>query len=148
MKEVDIYTDGSCLGNPGAGGWCSILMYKGKKKMIKGGKENTTNNEMELTAVLEALKKLKEPCKVNLYTDSQYIANAINSWIHNWSKHNWLIGEKKNIKHLDKWKEIYNLMKIHDVKAIWVKGHSGNFYNELCDKYAREEAKKFKRDRK
>jgi len=147
MKEVDIYTDGSCLGNPGAGGWCSILMYKGHKKIIKGGKPQTTNNEMELTAVLEALKKLKEPCKVNLYTDSQYIANAINDWIYNWSKENWSIAKKKNIKHLDKWKKIYDLLKIHDVKAIWIKGHDGNYYNELCDKYAREEARKLKEEK-
>jgi len=143
MKEVDIYTDGSCLGNPGAGGWCSILMYKGKKKMLKGGKELTTNNEMELKAVLEALKRLKEPCKVNLYTDSKYIVNAMNDWIHSWAKDNWKVGEKKGIKHLDKWKELYKLMNIHQITPIWVKGHSGNQYNEMCDKVAREEAKKY-----
>ncbi len=145
MKEVEIYTDGSCLGNPGAGGWCSILLYKQHKKILKGGKELTTNNEMELKAVLEALKKLKEPCKVNLYTDSQYIVNAIKDWIHNWSKNDWKVAEKKGIKHLDKWKELYKLMKIHDVNPIWVKGHSGNYYNELCDKIAREEAKRYKK---
>ncbi|RUM60617.1 MAG: ribonuclease HI, partial [Persephonella sp.] len=94
MKKVKIFTDGACLGNPGAGGWCSILLYKQHKKVLKGGKSYTTNNEMELTAVLEGLKKLKEPCEVEIYTDSKYVANAINEWIHNWSKKNWSVGIK------------------------------------------------------
>jgi len=145
MKEVNIYTDGSCLGNPGAGGWCSILIYNNFKKILRGGKELTTNNEMELKAVLEGLKKLKEPCKVNLYTDSQYIVNAMKSWIYNWAKNDWKNGEKKGIKHLDKWKEIYKLMQIHKIKPIWIKGHAGNYYNELCDKIAKEEAKKYQK---
>jgi len=99
---------------------------------------------MELTAVLEGLKKLKEPCEVEIYTDSKYVANAINEWIHNWSKNNWSVGIKKKIKHLEKWKELYDLLKKHKVKAIWVKGHSGIEYNELCDKLAKEEANKHK----
>ena len=144
MKKVKIFTDGACLGNPGAGGWCSVLLYKQHKKVLKGGKSHTTNNEMELTAVLEGLKKLKEPCEVEIYTDSKYVANAINEWIHNWSKNNWSVGIKKKIKHLEKWKELYDLLKKHKVKAIWIKGHSGIEYNELCDKLAKEEANKHK----
>jgi len=144
MKKVKIFTDGACLGNPGAGGWCSVLLYKQHKKVLKGGKPHTTNNEMELTAVLEGLKKLKEPCEVEIYTDSKYVANAINEWIHNWSKNNWSVGIKKKIKHLEKWQELYDLLKKHKVKAIWVKGHSGIEYNELCDKLAKEEANKHK----
>ena len=144
MKKVKIYTDGACLGNPGAGGWCSILIYKEHKKILKGGKEKTTNNEMELLAVLEALKKLKEPCEVEIYTDSKYVANSINDWIHNWSKNNWSSGIKKGIKHIDKWKELYELLKKHKVKAIWIKGHSGIKYNEICDKLAKEEAEKYR----
>ncbi len=140
MKEVIIYTDGACLGNPGSGGWCTILIYKNKKKILKGSKGLTTNNEMELKAVLEGLKALKEPCRVRLYTDSKYIVNALESWINNWAKNNWIKSDKKKVKHENIWKEIYKLSKIHKITPIWVKGHSGKKYNELCDKIAKEEA--------
>ncbi|WP_457643659.1 ribonuclease HI [Persephonella sp.] len=142
MKKVQIFTDGSSLGNPGPGGWCAILRYNRHEKILKGGKPQTTNNEMEITAVLEALRALKEPCEVELYTDSQYVANAIKDWLHSWAKNNWKNASKKEISHRKIWEEIYNLIKIHRVTPIWVKAHSGHKENELCDRIAKEEARK------
>ncbi len=144
MKKVQLFTDGSSLGNPGAGGWCSILRYKDKEKILKGGKKYTTNNEMELKAVLEGLKALKEPCEVYLYTDSKYVLEGIKSWMHKWAKNQWKNSSKKDVSHKQMWKEIYNLSKIHKINPIWIKGHSGHRENEICDKIAKEEAKKFK----
>jgi len=142
VKKVQIFADGACLGNPGAGGWCAILRYKNKEKIIKGSKKQTTNNEMELTAVLEALKKLKEPCEVELYCDSKYVIDGISKWIENWVKNNWKNSSKKEIANKKLWQELYKLKKIHKINPIWVKGHSGHKENELCDKIAKEEAKK------
>ena len=138
MEKVTIYTDGACSGNPGPGGWGAILMYQGNKKEISGGKKNTTNNEMELTAVIEALKMLKFPCKVDLYSDSAYVVNAfLQNWIGNWIKNNWKTSSKEPVKNQELWKELYELTKTHQVKFIKVKGHSDNEFNNRCDELAR-----------
>ena len=138
MEEVIIYTDGACSGNPGPGGWGSILMYKDNKKEISGGKENTTNNIMELTAVIEGLKLLKFPCKVKLYSDSAYVVNAFNQkWIYGWMKNGWKNASKEPVKNKELWQELYDLTKIHEVEFIKVKGHSDNEYNNRCDELAR-----------
>ena len=138
MEKVIIYTDGACSGNPGPGGWGSILMYKNNKKEISGGKENTTNNVMELTAVIEGLKLLKYPCEVELFSDSAYVVNAFEQgWIYNWMKNNWKTSGKESVKNKELWQELYNLTQIHKVKFNKVKGHSDNEYNNRCDELAR-----------
>lgn len=137
-KEVIIYTDGACSGNPGPGGWGTILMYKDTKKEISGYKENTTNNVMEITAVIEGLKLLKESCKVQIYSDSAYVVNAFNQhWIENWIKKNWQNSKKEPVKNKELWLELYALVKQHEVKFIKVKGHSDNDFNNKCDELAR-----------
>lgn len=144
MDKVIIYTDGACSGNPGPGGWGAILMYQGNQKEISGGKSNTTNNVMELTAVIEALKMLKYPCEVELYSDSAYVVNAfIQKWIDNWMKNNWRTSNKEPVKNQELWKELYDLTKIHKVKFIKVKGHSDNEFNNRCDELARNEIKNY-----
>ncbi len=135
MKKIEIYTDGSSLGNPGPGGWCAILRYKDKEKVISGGENHTTNNRMELTAVIEALKKLKMPCEIDLYADSTYVLKGINEWIDNWIKKDF-----KNVKNEDLWREFLKYSKNHKINVKWVKGHSGHLENERCDKIAKEEA--------
>jgi len=138
MEEVIIYTDGACSGNPGPGGWGSILMYKGNKKEISGGKKDTTNNIMELTAVIEGLKLLKFPCKVKLYSDSAYVVNAFNQkWIYGWLKNGWKNSSKDPVKNKELWQELYELTKVHEVEFIKVKGHADNEYNNRCDELAR-----------
>ncbi len=138
MKEVTIYTDGACLKNPGNGGWCGILIYNEKQKIISGSESNTTNNRMELRAVIESLSTLKEKCKVKLYSDSKYVVDAINKkWLENWEKNNF----KKRLN-TDLWKKFLPLLEKHTVKFIWTKGHSGNKLNDMCDKIAVQEAKK------
>lgn len=142
-KEVIIYTDGACSGNPGPGGWGTILMYKDSKKEISGYKEDTTNNVMEITAVIEGLKLLKEPCKVQIYSDSAYVVNAFNQhWIENWIKKNWQNSKKEPVKNKELWLELYALVKQHEVEFIKVKGHSDNEFNNRCDELARGEIKK------
>ena len=142
MEKVVIYTDGACSGNPGPGGWGTILMYKDTKKEISGGKKDTTNNIMELTAALEGLKMLKYPCEVDLYSDSAYLVNGFSQgWIYNWQKNNWQTADKKPVKNKEIWQEIYNLTKIHKVKFIKVKGHADNEYNNRCDELARNAIK-------
>ncbi len=137
-KEVIIYTDGACSGNPGPGGWGTILMYKDTKKEINGGNPDTTNNIMEITAVIEGLKLLKEPCKVQIYSDSAYVVNAFNQhWIENWIKKNWQNSKKEPVKNKELWLELYALVKQHEVKFIKVKGHSDNEFNNRCDELAR-----------
>lgn len=139
MEEVTIYTDGACSGNPGPGGWGAILMYKGNRKEISGGRENTTNNVMELTAAIEALKLLKFPCKVNLYSDSAYVVNAfIQKWINNWQKNNWKTADKQDVKNKELWQELLTLTQTHQVTFIKVKGHADNEYNNRCDELARQ----------
>ena len=138
MEKVIIYTDGACSGNPGPGGWGSILMYKENKKEISGGKLNTTNNEMEITAVIQALKILKYPCNVKLYSDSAYVVNCFKQgWIYNWRKNGWKNAAKEPVKNKELWEELYELTKIHKVEFIKVKGHSDNEYNNRCDELAR-----------
>lgn len=139
MEEVIIYTDGACSGNPGPGGWGSILMYKENKKEISGGKRDTTNNVMELTAVIEALRLLKFKCKVSVYSDSAYVVNAFNQkWIYGWMKNGWKNASKEPVKNKELWEELYELTKTHEVTFIKVKGHSDNEYNNRCDEMARE----------
>lgn len=137
-KEVIIYTDGACSGNPGPGGWGTILMYKDIKKEISGYKKDTTNNVMEITAVIEGLKLLKESCKVQIYSDSAYVVNAFNQrWLENWIKKNWQNSKKEPVKNKELWLELYALVKQHDVQFIKVKGHSDNEFNNRCDELAR-----------
>jgi ribonuclease HI len=137
MEEIIIYTDGSCIGNPGKGGWGAILLYKNHKKEISGKEENTTNNKMELKAVIEALKNLKKKCDINLYTDSNYVKNGITQWIFNWKKNDWKTTDKKEVKNKELWQELDSLVQRHKIEWHWVKGHSGNKYNEEADKLAR-----------
>ena len=143
MEKVVIYTDGACSGNPGPGGWGAILMYKENKKEISGGKKDTTNNLMELTAVIEGLKLLRYPCEVDLYSDSAYVVNAFaQGWIYNWAKNNWKTAGKEPVKNKEIWQELYALTKTHKVNFIKVKGHSDNEYNNRCDELARNAIKK------
>lgn len=143
MEKVVIYTDGACSGNPGPGGWGAILMYKGAKKEISGGNKQTTNNIMELTAVIEGLKMLKFPCEVDLYSDSAYVVNAFEQkWIFGWLKKNWKTASGDPVKNKELWQELYDLTKVHTVNFIKVKGHSDNEYNNRCDELARAEIEK------
>ena len=138
MEKVTIYTDGACSGNPGPGGWGTILMYKDIKKEISGGNKNTTNNVMELTAVIEGLKMLKFPCEVKIYSDSAYVVNAfMQKWIYGWLKNGWKNSSKEPVKNKELWEELYSLTKTHNVEFIKVKGHSDNEYNNRCDELAR-----------
>ena len=142
MEEVIIYTDGACSGNPGPGGWGAILMINENKKEISGGNKNTTNNVMELTAVIEALKLLKRPCKVDLYSDSAYVVNAfLQNWILGWIKNGWKNSSKEEVKNKELWQELFSLTKIHDVTFHKVKGHADNEYNNRCDELARNAIK-------
>ena len=137
MKKVTVYTDGACSGNPGPGGWCAILVYMDKEKILSGGKSMTTNNEMELTAVVQALSTLKESCEVEVYSDSQYVVNAVNKrWIYNWRKNGWKNSKKETLPNLLLWQEFDRLISIHTVSFTWVRGHAGNTYNERCDQIA------------
>ncbi len=144
MKNVIIYTDGACSFNPGPGGWGAVLMYGDKQKQISGFKENTTNNQMEMTAVINALNLLKEPCVVDLYSDSAYVVNAfLQNWVEDWQKHNWRTSGKKEVKNIPLWKELLALCNIHKITWHKVKGHADNEYNNLCDKLARGEVDKY-----
>ena len=137
MKKLDIYTDGACSGNPGKGGWGAVIFYKGAEKEISGAEKQTTNNRMELTAVIKALQLLKEPCEVNLTTDSKYVCDAVNKgWVYGWKKKGWIKSDKKPALNVDLWEELLEQLKIHDVTFNWVKGHNGHPYNERCDKLA------------
>ena len=144
MKEIVLYTDGSCSKNPGPGGWGAILQYKQHKLELSGGAVSTTNNQMELTGVIEGLKALTEPCKVELYTDSQYIVNAINKgWLNNWQKNGWKKADKSPVLNKELWLEIIELFNKHDVTVHWVKGHAENEYNNRCDQLAVAQTKKY-----
>ena len=143
MKKVIIHTDGSCLGNPGPGGWAAILQLEGTdhRKELAGGHARTTNNRMEILAVLEALSALKFPCTVELYTDSQYVAKAIKDrWLANWQRNDWKTAAKKPVKNQDLWKRMPELLRRHEVRFHWLKGHAGHAENERCDELARAEA--------
>ena len=138
-KQVTIYTDGACSGNPGPGGWGCILMYNQHRKESSGSALNTTNNRMEITAALEALKLLKEPCHVDLYTDSAYLCNALEKkWLDTWSKNGWKTASKSNVENQDLWKELIVELDRHDVQFHKVQGHADNEYNNRCDKLARD----------
>lgn len=142
-KNVKIYTDGACSGNPGKGGWAAILLYGGHEKVITGYDPDTTNNRMELTAAIEGLKALKYPCSVELYSDSSYLVDAFNNgWIAGWKLNCWRTSSKDEVKNRDLWEQLVELTGIHDVAWIKVKGHSDNEYNNRCDKLAVNEIKK------
>ena len=144
MKEVSIYTDGACRGNPGRGGWGAILVYGKYEKELSGGESETTNNRMELTAAIEGLSALKEPCKVKLYSDSKYLVDAfLLGWVESWRVAGWRRGKEK-LKNSDLWERMYALTEIHEVEFIWVKGHAGHDYNERCDRLAVAEAEKYR----
>ncbi len=144
MKNVEIYTDGACSGNPGPGGWGAVLIYNGVEKQLSGSEKETTNNRMELSAVITALKALKEPCKVTLTTDSKYVCDAINKgWLNSWQKNSWKKADKKPVLNIDLWQELLPLLDKHRVEFIWVKGHNGHKYNEICDKLAVAEYQKY-----
>ena len=143
-KNVILYTDGACSGNPGPGGYAAILIYKGMEKEISGGEPNTTNNKMEIMAVVKGLEMLKEPCNVTIYSDSAYVVNSIEmGWIFNWQSNNWKKKDKSSVKNIELWEEMLKLLKIHNVKFVKVKGHSDNEYNNRCDKLAVSESRKF-----
>jgi ribonuclease HI len=143
MKEISIYTDGACSGNPGPGGWAAILVYGNTEKVISGSHPNTTNNRMELTAVISGLEALKEPCIVNVYSDSKYVVDAVNlGWAKSWQKKGWKRNKEEAAKNPDLWEKLLKLMNIHQVKLLWVKGHDENVYNQRCDKIAVSESKK------
>lgn len=140
---VTIYTDGSCSGNPGPGGWGAILLCNDKMKELSGGEKSTTNNQMELLAVINALKTLKMPCKVNLYSDSAYVVNAFKeNWISSWQANNWKTASKSPVKNKELWIELLSLTSIHEVNFLKVKGHADNLYNNRCDELARQETAK------
>lgn len=144
MKNVTVYTDGACSGNPGPGGWGAILIYGEHKKELSGGEASTTNNRMELTAVITALSLLKEPCAVTVYTDSQYITSAVNNgWVYGWEKRGWTrkTGEVKNP---ELWQSLMALMRTHEVKFVWVRGHAENELNNRCDALAVAESRKYR----
>ena len=137
MKHVVIYTDGACSGNPGPGGWGAILIYGGTEKEISGADPSTTNNRMEVTAAIEALKKLREPCRVEIFSDSSYLVNAFGkNWIGKWISKNWRIGKKDEVKNIDLWKELIPLAEKHSITWNLVKGHAGDDRNNRCDKLA------------
>ncbi len=143
--RIEIFTDGACSGNPGIGGWGALLRYKDVEKELSGGEAQTTNNRMELTAVIEALKALKTECNITLYTDSKYVMNGINEWLENWKKNGWKTSNKKNgVKNIDLWQQLDELIKKHEIRWVWVKGHNGHPENERVDTLARNEVLKLK----
>ncbi|HDR1496545.1 TPA: ribonuclease HI [Pasteurella multocida] len=137
QKQIEIFTDGSCLGNPGPGGIGVLLRYKQHEKQISAGYFLTTNNRMELRAVIEALNTLKEPCSVTLHSDSQYMKNGITKWIFNWKKNNWKASTGKPVKNQDLWIQLVQAIQRHHINWQWVKGHSGHIENEICDQLAK-----------
>ncbi len=137
QKFVEIFTDGACSGNPGPGGWGAVLKYNGHEKELSGGERNTTNNRMELTAVISALSTLKEPCRVRLTTDSKYVADGVTKgWAKSWQQNGWRKGDKKPALNPDLWQKLLDLLDVHEVEIVWVKGHAGHPENERCDQLA------------
>lgn len=139
MKSISLYCDGSSLGNPGYGGWCAILRYRDNEKILSGGESNVTNNQMELKAVIQALKALREPCEISLYSDSKYVCEGINTWIHTWIQKDF-----KKVKNPMLWREYLHHAKPHKIRATWLKGHAGHPENERCDKIAKDAATQLK----
>ena len=145
MKKVTIYTDGACSGNPGPGGYGCVLVYKGHEKELSGGEAETTNNRMELTAVISALSALKEPCEVSLVSDSKYVVDAIEKgWLDSWRRSGWKKADNKPVQNVDLWEKLVPLLELHTITFEWVKGHDGHKYNERCDALAVAAAEKFK----
>lgn len=144
MKKIEIYTDGACSGNPGPGGWGAILRYQGNEKELKGGKAETTNNQMELTAAIEALNALKQPCEIDLYTDSVYVRDGIMKWIEGWKRNNWRTAAKKPVKNVELWQALDEATLRHNITWHWVKGHAGHPDNERADELARAGMEPFK----
>ena len=142
MKQVSIYTDGACSGNPGIGGWGALIIYKNVEKELSGCEENTTNNRMELMAAISALELLKEPCSVDLYTDSQYVKNGITEWINNWIKNGWKNSQKKPVKNKELWLRLVEVADKHQITWHWIEGHAGHEFNERVDKLARSQCLK------
>ena len=148
IKKVNLYSDGACLSNPGPGGWCAILTYdngnKISEKILSGGEARTTNNKMELLAVIAGLEALRETCEVTVYTDSKYVADGISKgWAVKWRANNWIKSDKKPALNPDLWERLLNITGRHSVKFIWIKGHNGHEYNERCDKIASEAAREY-----
>ena len=140
MKQVTLYTDGACSGNPGPGGWAAILIYNGREKVLSGGEKTTTNNRMELTGVIEGLKALKEPCAVDLYSDSKYVIDALEKgWAVRWKKNGWMRNKKDPAMNPELWEELLQLTEKHALTCHWVKGHAENDYNNRCDALAVQE---------
>ena len=144
MKEVEIHTDGSCLGNPGPGGWAAVLRYQGRERELSGGEALTTNNRMELMGAIMALEALSEPCRIVLHTDSQYVRQGITEWMANWVRRNWKTAGGDPVKNRDLWERLHAANQRHKVEWRWVKGHSGNPDNERVDVLARDKATKFR----
>lgn len=137
LKKVELYTDGACSGNPGPGGWGVILKYKGAEREMSGGEAETTNNRMEITAVIEGLRALKEPCSVDVYSDSKYVVDAVNlGWVFKWQANGWMRNKKEKALNPELWRELLSLLEIHDVTFHWVRGHNGHPENERCDALA------------
>lgn len=144
MKKVDIYSDGACSGNPGPGGFGTIIVYKGIEKEISGGERNTTNNRMELLGAISGLEALKEPCEVTLTSDSKYLVDGITKgWAKSWRAKNWIKSDKKPALNPDLWGRLLDLLDIHKVEFVWVRGHVGHPYNERCDRLAVEQSKRY-----
>ena len=147
MKRIEIFTDGACLGNPGPGGWGVILRYNNVEKELSGNEADTTNNKMELTAVISALSALKEPCNITLYTDSRYVMDGIEKWILTWKQNGWKTSNKKTpVKNVELWQKLDELKSLHDIRWVWVKGHAGHPENERCDELARTAAEQIKNE--
>ena len=145
MKKIELFTDGACSGNPGPGGWGAILRYNGHEKELCGGEKETTNNRMELTAVIEGLSALKEPCEIELFTDSKYVCDAVvKRWVYSWKANGWKKADKKPALNVDLWKKLLELIDTHKVNFNWIKGHAGHPENERCDTLAVEYYQKFK----
>lgn len=148
MKSVEIYTDGACSGNPGVGGYCAILVYNGVEKIVSGFEVETTNNRMELLAVIKGVEALKESCDLTIYSDSQYVVGAFNQgWINTWVSNNWRAADKKEVKNPDLWQKLIKLLENHMVSFVKVKGHSDNEYNNRCDKIAVDEYKNYQNNK-
>lgn len=145
MKKIELFTDGACSGNPGPGGWGAILRYNGHEKELCGGEAETTNNRMELTAVIEGLSALKEPCEIELFTDSKYVCDAVaKRWVYSWKANGWKKADKKPALNVDLWEKLLELLDTHKVNFNWIKGHAGHPENERCDTLAVEYSQKFK----
>lgn len=148
MKKLKVFADGSCIGNPGAGGYAAIITDGEKKSIIKGNEKQTTNNRMELLAVIKALESLKKDTyEIDLFTDSNYVVSGLKSWLNNWVRNGWKTSSGKPVENKDLWEKLYTLSKIHKINPYWIKGHNGHPENEYCDKIAKQEALKAKNEK-